>query len=371
MTMPWYSTPEGAQQIAQSMGLSGAPSTPAAAPPRVASAPPMSSSAYSPQAGFGFTTQEMTAAQQTHIAQLTGAQQQQLQQLTGQQNQQLEAMREASAKEISNMQAEQAKQLKQIEIAAQQQQSIIDNQLKAQLASNQITHEEYMQKQTLAQQQTQFAQNLAQTQLAEQHQNELSKLTEQHQNELATAEFTHKKQLEDAGLVLNQEAEARQERALQASLGANPQDWVSYALYKRGLSAPSVNGSGPAPADAAAPTMMNGSPYSAAPAGATDQQAQALATSLFNPGTPPGGYNPALAGTGAMGTTIQAPNTFTRAESGASSTSDLGMLSGLLKAGVNIGGQQTSIDPTDYFQQAQNSWVPTLADQGSAKTAYS
>lgn len=228
----------------------------------------------------------------------------------------------------------------------------------------------------------------------------------------------------------NQANQAMQERQLQANLAANPQDFVAYEYYKRALgnpstlSAVSARGGVPAPADptaassgspvtsnsgaywsngsnegsvssdgkwiiqngavvanpnssasqvatpGSAPTgqMLNGQSYSAAPPAYSDPTLANVGNSIQQGNQPQ--WNPQLSGTGAFGTQIQAPNDISRNTYGNLSPSEQAIMQSFLNAGVNMGGKQVSIDPTDYLAQMQKSWVPTLQGGTSQNTQY-
>lgn len=228
----------------------------------------------------------------------------------------------------------------------------------------------------------------------------------------------------------NQANQAMQERQLQANLAANPQDFVAYEYYKRALgnpstlSAVSAQGGVPAPADptvaplgspvtsnsgaywsngsnegsvssdgkwiiqngavvanpnssasqvatpGSAPTgqMLNGQSYSAAPPAYSDPTLANVGNSIQQGNQPQ--WNPQLSGTGAFGTQIQAPNDISRNTYGNLSPSEQAIMQSFLNAGVNMGGKQVSIDPTDYLAQMQKSWIPTLQGGTSQNTQY-
>lgn len=280
-------------------------------------------SSFSPQAGYGWTLQQMQGQQDQYIQMLRGQQQMELQRL---------------------------------DMASKQQMAQQEYQLRLQLQAGEINQAKYELDRKIAQQESEFARSLAQKQLEFQHQQEMDRLSA----EIAKG------------------SEMRQERELQAKLAANPQDWVAYEFYKRAISGDQTQGIDSGGVTSAAATAgqnltdMNGNPYEAAPPAYNDQTLQTVATNLFNPTVQQDGYNPNMKGTGAFGTTVEAPNTLTRGEAGNLSTSEIGMLSGLLKAGV-VGpdGKRVALDPEDYFKQASNSWVPTLAEGAGGKTAYS
>lgn len=263
--------------------------------------------------------------------------------------------------------------------------------LQRELQAGQITADEYMQKQSLAEQNIEFTKNLALQTRAQQHQEDQDAINTQ----LAKAQ------------------EVRQERELQATLASDPADFVKYEMYKRQLGQPQTFGTGdntlntqggvtPAsvasttggfmnaqgtqapggvPSDAGnpatgqqqsgAPTQQSGgegtvdttgASYPAAPGAYSDATLQQVAASIFGGNQAP--YNPNLAGKGAFGADIQNPNSISRAEFGNMDPSDLSILSSFLTAGVqtdpNDPNSRVSVDPSDYFNQVQKSWIPTL-----------
>lgn len=229
--------------------------------------------------------------------------------------------------------------------------------------------------------------------------------------------------------VTNQEAEQRQERQLQANLAANPNDFVAYEYYKRALGSPTAldvvnnnggvqapstpgtpagqspntpdpsasgpvgtgvnvgrdayyaaGGDGGAGNNAVAPTVatpmvaptsssqFSGTNYSPAPPAYDNNTLAGVANSIQNPSTQQ--WNPNLSGVGAFGSTINAPNQLGRSSYGNLSDSERAILTSFLNAGINMGGKQVSIDPSDYFSQMQKSWVPTLAGGTGVNTQY-
>lgn len=229
----------------------------------------------------------------------------------------------------------------------------MDARLQQDLLTRKITSEQYMQQRDLAQHEAEFARDLAFKQLAESHRYEL---------ELRGQRFS--------------------ELLAQSELMASPSDIVAYELFKRGAGQPTIfdqgQGSiGPGTAGGATPgsqgqrTSQAGvqgqggnspellqSPYS-------DQSYQQLASSLYGAGNKPA-YSPQLAGPGIFGVNILAPNQFSRSDAAGLSDAEFQQLGSFLKAGIDMGGgRRVGINPADYFQQAQNSWVPTLAQAGT------
>ena len=128
-----------------------------------------------------------------------------------------------------------------------------------------------------------------------------------------------------------------------------------------------------------------GSSYPAAPPAYDNATMQRLAASLFGSNNPmvagdaqPSGsnvqtlYNPNLKGTGVFDTQIQAPNSISRAQGMSLSDRELGVLSNFLKGGVDTGGgKRVALDPSEYFQQTEKSWIPTYQSMaGSGMTQY-
>lgn len=266
----------------------------------------------------------------------------------------LQDAQDATAVKLQQMQSDQAKEVANLNNAAQSALQDKINGLQEQLKSQDITEAQYELAKTQAETESQFSRQLALDQLKEQHSYEL----QSQNNDIARA------------------AEARQERSTEAALGANPTDWVAYELYQRQMAAPNAitlsnpsggSSGGTSPSSSSGTqTQLNGSPYDNAPPAYDDSSIQAMANGLFNPN--PSGYNPNEHGTGVFGTTINAPNQLSRSQYGNLSDTEMGLLTGLLKAGITQpNGQRVAINPTDYFTQSQNGWVPTLSG-GSPNT---
>ena len=214
------------------------------------------------------------------------------------------------------------------------------NQLQKELQAGTITDAQFRQAKDLAQRESEFARTLAFNQLQQQQDYELRQ----------------------AQMEINKAAEIRQERETQARLAANPQDWVAYEFYKRSLGTPEGEET------PAMTSPLTGKDYEAAPPAYSDEDIQSLAARLF---TPEGAaYNPNLSGEGVFGTTIQSPNALSRREATSLSDVELGMLSGLLRGGIKMGDKRVSIDPTDYFRQSQESWIPTWRESQLQGTQY-
>lgn len=263
---------------------------------------------------------------------------------------------------VADLNARTQMQASQIDSAYKMQIAQMDAQLQQSLLSQKITAEQYMQQRELAQQEAQFARELAFKQLAEQHQYELG-LRSQRFNELVA----------------------------QSELMSNPADIVTYELFKRGAGRPTLfdSGGGGVNPNTAGQTGGiaggQGGANSSAPGGASpassgpellqapyaDESYQRLVSSLYGGGQPL--YNPQLGGKGIFGVNILSPNQFTRGAANQLSDSEMQQLSGFLRAGIDMGGgRRVGIDPTDYFQQAERGWVPTLAEAGTGMaTRYS
>lgn len=247
---------------------------------------------------------------------------------------------------VTELQTQNAKEVAELNKAAQSALQDKINNLQLQLKNADITEAQYELAKNQAQQESEFARNLALNNLKEQHSYELNQ----------------------AGLEIQRAAEQRQERALQASLGANPQDWVAYQLYQRGLpGATAAAGTGGGGSNVQ--TQLNGQAYDQAPPAASDASLQSMAASLWDPAK--SAYNPNLHGTGVFGTTIESPNQLSRGEFGRLSDTEMGLLTGLLKAGITQpNGKRLALNPTDFFAQAGKSWVPTYGSLSGAPTQY-
>jgi len=275
-----------------------------------------SGSSYNPQSGFGWQLLQNAAAQETFMQQMRG---------------------------------QQAMEMTRLEDSTRRWTTEKEYELRMRLQAGEISQAKYDLEKKLAQQESEFARSLAQQQL----------------------EFKHKAEMDRISAEIAKGAEMREERELQARLAANPQDWVAYEFYKRAIGTPGVitaqggvNGNPGPQGQAQQLTQMNGQPYEAAPPAYSDATAQSLATSLFNPGTSNGNqiYNPNLSGTGVFGAQIPAPNSLSRGEASQLTAAETGMIGGLLRAGIDMGGKRVALDPVDWFEQAEKSWIPTLAE---------
>lgn len=274
-------------------------------------------------------------------------------------NQQIAAMNAQTQRDIANLNAATQK-----EIAAK------DRELQLQLQRGQIEHERYLQQRELAQRESEFKRDLA----------------------LRTLIADREYEVQKAQLRLNELAEIREERALQAQLASNPTDFVAYELYKRmlaqvppgtGTAEASIMAWDNAQAIAAGGSMQEiqnslaggpagggdnliGQPYDNTGTGThSDETMARVADSIFNQAG--ADWNPNLSGTGIFGSKITAPNQLSRAEAGDMTEQELGILSSFLKAGIQVGpeGKRMSIDPQEWMQQAEASWIPTLESVGN------
>lgn len=169
---------------------------------------------------------------------------------------------------------------------------------------------------------------------------------------------------------VNQAAEARQERELQARLAANPNDLVAYEFYKRSLGTPGTQGGQSTSSTSLTSKTVPGGPaaYDSAPPAYDDASLSSLASSLFNGKQPE--WNPKISGSGVFGSNIAPGNTIGRSQWEGMSDQERGILSSFLSAGININGKRVAINPEDYFKGMQNSWVEPLSSGASGATRY-
>lgn len=245
---------------------------------------------------------------------------------------------------------------------ARQQLQSTDAALQRELQSGRLASDQYMQQRELAQRESEFARQIA----------------------LQTRLQTFNEEMGRAELELQRLGELRQERELQAQLAANPNDFVAYEFYKRMLGTPKPweqaqqvaqgqsNLQGGPGTVAEGQGNLLGEPYAAAPPAYDDETLSTVASSLFNPqgAGGGGGYNPNLTGTGVFGSTIEAPNSLSRAEFGSLSDAELGILNSFLRGGIEIDGRRVSVNPEDYFQQVEKSWIPTFKQGNVSLTSY-
>lgn len=321
---------------------------------------------------------------------------------TGQQNQlnnqaQLESTRlqTQNARELQQMQLQHQQQQNQLQRDFEQRQKQID--IEAQkyinereietrklLQTQQITATEAENQKQRASQEAEFAKTLAFNQLELDRKMELANLQEAHQYEINQKGIDIQmgnQKLEERRVADQEKESALKQRELEASLGANPVNFVMNELYKRGA----TPGTLPQSANAAVTSVANaagGNPNAPAQAVAAtsgtigqqpaydDQTLAGIANNIFGGNTPGGLYNPKLGGTGIFGATIAAPNQVSRQQALNMTDTEKGILQSFLSAGVDMGnGQRTSIDPAEWWKQQQNSLVPTL-DRNSSRTSY-
>lgn len=261
-------------------------------------------------------------------------------------------------------------QAKQAELNRQftAQQNAQDQALQRELQAGRIDADKYMQAKALAQQEAEFTRTMA-----------LQTLQADRDFQLRSAE------------------EARQERLLRANLAASPVDTVAYEFYKRGGEGTPQAWSGAQqqaqgqqqqqtqnPGDGEGsgqftPNPLSGQPYQADNPAYSDETLQDLVSGFYNAGGQGNPYgtqtlwNPRLSGTGAFGVQIQGPQAISRAEGSRMTDDEMGVLSSFLKAGIDMGGgRRVSIDPNEYFRQAEESWIPTYnaAAQAGGRTEY-
>lgn len=176
-----------------------------------------------------------------------------------------------------------------------------------------------------------------------------------------------------------------QRREAEARMAANPNDLVAYEFFKRNLGTPSsvvsansrpggssqrsgrsaadaLNGGGAGTGAASAAGPDNNPAYS-------DAALQTLAGSLFSGGNP-NSWNPGLSGTGVFGAQIAAPNSMGRAAAMGLTEQQRGILNSFLSGGININGRRVAINPQDWWDDVQKSWIPTLQEGAAGATQY-
>jgi hypothetical protein len=251
-------------------------------------------------------------------------------------------MKMALTEQLASEDREHDLRMQQIEIAAQNDLESKRHGLELDLLNRRIDAEKYMQNLDLAQRESEFARTLSFNREQFRHQQEVDRLN----NELARAQ------------------EARLERQLRADLAANPADWIRYQEYMRQVASPedmtqaaSFMGEG-----AGGPLVgISGEEFPESPTVATDERIRDVVNSFLAPGTTTTEYNPQLGGLGYAGATVPSPNQLSRSHLLSLSDTEIGMLTGLLQAGIEMpGGGRVAINPSDWFKQAQQSWIPTL-----------
>jgi len=105
------------------------------------------------------------------------------------------------------------------------------------------------------------------------------------------------------------------------------------------------------------------------PSAHTDQEMQDLMSGITN--QPYTLYNPRLGGaTGVFGSYIPRPNEMPRRRFLGLDPNQLGVLQSFLSAGIDMGqGHRTAINPEDWFQQMQRSWIPGV-NTGTPEYSY-
>ena len=247
--------------------------------------------------------------------------------------------------ELQNLNREHDERMRNIDQGFQSKMAAEDRRLQDDLLNKQINNSQYMQQRDLAQREAEFARSIAFDQ----------------------ERFRHQKKIDEAQVKLGEAAEARMERQLRAELSANPTDWVAYEEYMRQVQDPSylarAESMGTGAGAEGALVGQSGQPYPESPAAAGDDRIRGLANSITGGGNLE--YNPNLSGTGYAGANIPSPNQFSREHLMSLSDTEMKMLTGLLQAGIDIGGgQRVAVNPADFFQQAENSFIPTLAEAG-------
>jgi len=218
----------------------------------------------------------------------------------------------------------------------------IDASLQRELQAGRITAEQAMQSKELKQRESEFARDLALRTVSEQNGNEINKA---------------RVRLDEIRVGIEQSAEARQERTLQAQLAANPANFVLYEFYKRG-GQPGVAG-GPQVAAGATQGANLQPAYS-------DQTLQSIAASIGAQGAGriPPLYNPNLGGTGAFGATVPSPNDMSRAGFESLDPTERAILDSFIRGGVEtqagVPESRVAINPEDWYSQLNKSFVPTV-----------
>lgn len=282
----------------------------------------------------------------------------------------IQAREHALQKYISELEANTARDIANINNQAQADMARQDRELQLRLQRNEIDAQKYLQMRELKQRESEFARDLA-----------LRTLIAERDYELGQAE-----------LELGRLAEVRMERELQAKLAANPQDFVAYEMYKRLRAGQTVSATDPSLMEAQnqeswdaaslaaqgnellgteeGDTTLIGQPYDAPPPAYTDETLQQVAQGIQQQAE--AAWNPTLAGTGAFGAQINAPNMLSRQQAGNMTDSEMGILTSFLRAGIekSPGGPRMALDPQEWFSQAERSWIPTL-DSISNSVRYS
>lgn len=155
--------------------------------------------------------------------------------------------------------------------------------------------------------------------------------------------------------------------------GGADNSYYAWAATNSGINGAASGGgvdpSAATPGVAPTSSQFSGTNYSPAPPAYNDPTLANVANSIQSGGQAQ--WNPALSGQGAFGSTIDAPNQIGRNTYGSLSPSEQAIMQSFLNAGVQMNGQQVSIDPSDYLAQMQKSWVPTLSGGVGQQTQYS
>lgn len=75
-------------------------------------------------------------------------------------------------------------------------------------------------------------------------------------------------------------------------------------------------------------------------------------------------------GAGAFGVNVPMTQAISRQEGRGYSQDEMAVLSSFLKAGFDVGGQQVSYDPSDYWREVEEGWVPTIETTGPTQYAF-
>lgn len=194
----------------------------------------------------------------------------------------------------------------------------LEDKLQRDLQEGRITHEQFMQERDLAQREAEFARTIAQQQ----------------------AQF-------ESDLQLRQLIADRSFAMEVARLAAAPADWIAYQNLVSAAQIPNVGLNLPGPA--------------------SPEQMQRVASGFLGQNLP---YNPSLGGAGQFGIRVPSPAQIPRSVAKAWSPTQVAMLTGLLRGGINVGGRQVSINPDDWFQQLQQSWIPSIPEQALGPVQY-
>lgn len=163
------------------------------------------------------------------------------------------------------------------------------------------------------------------------------------------------------------------QQQMEVQLGQSPGTFVGYELFKRGLekqgktpfTGPSMSDSliqqaynqalGFGPGN---PAIKNSDPRAEPGKGVPGSKFPAGSASNYQE------PNRATLGTGQFGVPIYAPGEISRQNYLSMSKGEQDLLGSFLQAGINRGGTFTQIDPTDYMQQVQKGFIPTLSEAG-------